>query len=176
METVRQLNALTQGQIDLGFLRPPLRYPSGLTGATIWKQPFIIAMPQDHSLAGENRIRVALLADEPLIASSVELELGFGGQIHEIAAEGKFTPRIVNRAPDILTILCLVAAGMGCAFVPASFRRVAMPGIVYRELAGPERNALLAAARRKDNPAPAMKAFMRVLKATLERRDWATAH
>jgi hypothetical protein len=50
-----------------------------------------------------------------------------------------------------------------------------MPGIVYRELAGPERNALLAAARRKDNPAPAMKAFMRVLKATLERRDWATA-
>jgi DNA-binding transcriptional LysR family regulator len=176
METVRQLNALTQGQIDLGFLRPPLRYPSGLTGATIWKQPFIIAMPQDHSLAGENRIRVALLADEPLIASSVELELGFGGQIHEIAAEGKFTPRVVNRAPDILTILCLVAAGMGCAFVPASFRRVAMPGIVYRELAGPERNALLAAARRKDNPAPAMKAFMRVLKATLERRDWATAH
>jgi len=35
---------------------------------------------------------------------------------------------------------------------------------------------LLAAARRKDNPAPAMKAFMRILKATLERRDWVMAH
>jgi hypothetical protein len=96
-------------------------------------KPFIIAMPEGHPLAGESRIRVALLADEPLIASSVELELGFGGD----AAEGKF----VNRAPDILTILCLFAAGMGCAFVSASFRRVAMPGIAYRELAGPERNA-----------------------------------
>ena len=138
-------------------------------------KPFIIAMPEGHPLAGESRIRVALLADEPLIASSVELELGFGGQIHEIAAEGKFVPRIVNRAPDIPTT-CLVAAGMGCAFVPASFRRVAMPGIAYRELAGPERNALLAAARRKDNPAPAMKAFIRILKATLERRDWVMAH
>ena len=84
-------------------------------------KPFIIAMPEGHPLAGESRIRVALLADEPLIASSVELELGFGGQIHEIEAEGKFVPRIVNRAPDIPTILCLVAAGMGCAFVPASF-------------------------------------------------------
>jgi DNA-binding transcriptional LysR family regulator len=139
-------------------------------------KPFIIAMPEGHPLAGESRIRVALLADEPLIASSVELELGFGGQIHEIEAEGKFVPRIVNRAPDIPTILCLVAASMGCAFVPASFRRVAMPGIAYRELAGPERNALLAAARRKDNPAPAMKAFIRILKATLERRDWVMAH
>jgi hypothetical protein len=35
---------------------------------------------------------------------------------------------------------------------------------------------LLAAARRKDNPAPTMKAFMRILKATLERRDWVMAH
>jgi hypothetical protein len=66
-------------------------------------KPFIIAMPEGHPLAGESRIRVALLADEPLIASSVELELGFGGQIHEIEAEGKFVPRIVNRAPDIST-------------------------------------------------------------------------
>jgi len=175
METVRQLNALAQGTIDLGFLRPPLRYPSGLTGTQVWKQPFIVAVPQDHPLANENRIRVSVLANEPLIASSVELELGFGGQIQEIATEGKFTPKIVNRAPDILTILTLVAAGIGCAFVPASFRRIAMPGVVYRDLVGPERNALLAAARRRDNPAPAVKAFMRVLKATLERKEWLTA-
>ena len=175
METVRQLNALAQGHIDLGFLRPPLRYPSGLTGTLIWKQPFIVALPQDHPLARENRVRIASLANEPLIASSVELELGFGGQIQEIAAEAKFAPKIVDRAPDILTILTLVAAGVGCAFVPASFRRVAMPGIVYRDLAGPDRNALLAAARRRDDRAPAVKAFMRVLKVKLEQRDWVVA-
>ena len=56
--------ALTQGHIDLGFLRPPLRYPSGLTGTLIWKQPFIVAVPQDHPLARESRIRIASLADE----------------------------------------------------------------------------------------------------------------
>src|SRR5262245_54852980 len=150
METVRQLSALAQGTIDLGFLRPPLRDPAGLTGSLVWKQPFVIAAPQGHPLTRENQIRIGALADEPLIASSVELELGFGGQIQEIATEGKFTPKIVNRAPDILTILTLVAAGVGCAFVPASFRRVAVPGVAYRDLAGPERHALLAAARRRD--------------------------
>ena len=66
--------------------------------------------------------------------------------------------------------------GHGLRFRTCIIRRVAMPGIAYRELAGPERNALLAAARRKDNPAPAMKAFIRILKATLERRDWVMAH
>jgi hypothetical protein len=43
-------------------------------------------------------------ADEPtalLIASSVEL--GFGGQIQEMAAEGKFAPKIVGGLNDRFT-------------------------------------------------------------------------
>jgi hypothetical protein len=96
-------------------------------------KPFIIAMPEGHPLAGESRIRVALLADEPLIASSVELELGFGGQIHEIAAEGKFVPRIVDRAPDIPTNAWSRRAW--AALSTASFGG-GMPGIAYRELMG----------------------------------------
>ncbi len=172
METVRQLAALDHGHIDIGFLRPPTRYPVGLTGTLVWRQPFIVAVPKDHPLAAEKRVRVSSLAGEPLIASSVELELGFGGQINEIAAEGKFTPKIVGRAPDILTILTLVSAGFGVGFVPESFRAVAIPGVVYRPLAGPATNALLAAARRRNDAAPAVRAFMRVVRTTLSRGDW----
>jgi DNA-binding transcriptional LysR family regulator len=168
METVRQLSALAQGHIDVGFLRPPLRYPSGLSGSLVWKQPFVVALPERHPFASEKSIRIGALAQEALIASSVELELGFGGLIHEIAADGKFTPRIVSRAPDILTILTLVAAGAGIAFVPEAFRRVAVPGVAYRDLAGPPRNALLAVAHRKDNHPPALKAFVRLVKRSVE--------
>lgn len=171
METVRQLAALDQGDIDIGFLRPPTRYPIGLTGTLVWRHPFVVALPKDHPLVKEKRIRVSTLAGEPLIASSVELELGFGGQIQEIATEGKFTPRIVGRAPDILTILTLVSAGFGVAFVPESFRAVAIPGVVYRNLANPQTNALLAAARRRDNAAPAVRAFMRVVRAVLNAKS-----
>src|SRR5262249_10174088 len=61
METVRQLAALDHGQIDLGFLRPPTRYPVGLTGTLIWRQPFVVAMPKNHPLAAEKRVRMAAL-------------------------------------------------------------------------------------------------------------------
>lgn len=164
LETVLQLKALAQGQIDVGFLRPPLRYPSGLVGTLIWRQPFVVAAPTDHKLAREKQIRISSLAGEPLIASSVELELGFGGQIQEMAAEGRFAPKIVGRAPDILTILTLVAAGVGIAFVPESFRRVSIPGVVYRDLMGPSKSAMLAVARRRDEHAPAVKAFIRLVR------------
>ena len=167
METVRQLSALTEGQIDVGFLRPPKRYPLGLVGNIIWRQPFILALPDSHPLARRESISMAMLADETFIASSVELELGFGGQIQEITAEGKFTPRVIGRAPDLLTILTLVASGLGIAFVPETFSGMRIGGVAYRPLVGPPRHALLAAARRRNDSAPAIKAFLRVLKATI---------
>lgn len=170
METVRQLSALTEGHIDLGFLRPPTRYPVGLVGNVVWRQPFILAMPNDHPLAAESCVRIGALARESFIASSVELELGFGGQIQEMAAEGKFVPKVVGRAPDILTILTLVASGLGIAFVPEAFREIRIAGVAYRPLAGPPRHALLAAARRRDDKAPAVKAFLGTLRMMLNRK------
>jgi DNA-binding transcriptional LysR family regulator len=167
METVRQLGALAEGQIDIGFLRQPKRYPLGIVGNIVWRQPFVLAMPINHPLAKRDQINMAALADESFIASSVELELGFGGQIQEIAAEGNFTPKVVGRAPDLLTILTLVASGLGVALVPEVFREMYTGRIAYRRLAGPQRNALLAAARRRDDAAPAIKAFLRVMRRTL---------
>jgi DNA-binding transcriptional LysR family regulator len=170
IETVRQLTALTEGRIDMGFLRPPNRYPIGIVGTNVWRQPFILALPADHPLGEHKSVRIGELADEAFIASSVELEMGFGGQIQEIAAEGKFVPKVVGRAPDILTILTQVATGFGVAFVPESFRQVRIPGVIYRALAGPARYALLAIARRRDDSAPAVKAFLRTLRAVQKSR------
>lgn len=41
-------------------------------------KPFIIAMPEGHPLAGESRIRVALLADEPQSRQASSLSLASG--------------------------------------------------------------------------------------------------
>jgi DNA-binding transcriptional LysR family regulator len=176
METIRQLSALDECRIDLGFLRPPNRYPTGIVGSVVWRQPFILAVPKDHPLASEKVIRIGALARESFIASSVELEVGFGGQIQEIAAEGRFVPKVVGRAPDILTILTLVASGFGVGFVPESFREVRIPGVAYRPLAGPPRYAFLAAARRRDDAAPAIKAFITTLRAVLKTDVAATSN
>jgi hypothetical protein len=44
--------------------------------------------------------------------------------------------------------------------------------VAYRDLGGANRTALLAAARRRDDPAPAFEAFMRLLRTAVAREDW----
>jgi DNA-binding transcriptional LysR family regulator len=43
-----------------------------------------------------------------------------------------FRPNIVQDAPQWLTLVRLVAAGLGVTLAPACVARVAMPGAVYR--------------------------------------------
>jgi hypothetical protein len=56
------------------------------------------------------------------------------------------------------------------SLVPEGLRELAIPGVTYRPLAGPPRYALIAVARRRDDEAPAVKAFLRTLRMMLNRK------
>jgi DNA-binding transcriptional LysR family regulator len=43
---------------------------------------------------------------------------------------------VVHSVSQVLTMLCLVAAGRGIAFVPASAARLGIEGVVHRPIAG----------------------------------------
>jgi DNA-binding transcriptional LysR family regulator len=163
LETPVQLEALASGQLDIGFLRPPVAYPIGLTGFVVLGHPLIAALPSDHRLANAAHVRVADLREERFIAPTVEIELGFDNHTGRIAARGKFAPKIIRRRPDILTIITLVGAGLGVAIVPDSFQAIRIPGVVYKPIV-PREEAKLAAAFRNDERGPAIRAFIQHLR------------
>jgi DNA-binding transcriptional LysR family regulator len=69
-----------------------------------------------------------------------------------------FQPRIVQMAPDSVTVLALVAAGAGATIALSSVCQVQTVSIVYRPLAGPGPDHLfLALGWRTDNPSPALR-------------------
>ena len=138
LETPLQLESLVHGQLDIGFLRPPTNYPTELTGFIVLSHPLIAALPSDHRLARAREVRVTDLREEDFIVPTVEIELAFENHTGRIATRGKFVPRITHRRPDILTIVTLVAAGLGVAVVPNSFQAVHIPGVVYKPIAPPE--------------------------------------
>src|ERR1700688_2817969 len=45
MATVQQMKELEDGSLDVGFIRAPDRYPTGLTGFIVDRQPFWLALP-----------------------------------------------------------------------------------------------------------------------------------
>jgi DNA-binding transcriptional LysR family regulator len=159
-----QMEGLVEGTLDVGFLRPPQRYPVGLTGILLHSRPVILAMPRGHRLSRMGTVPIARLERENFITPSLEVELGFFAHIGEIGRQGKFEPKITHRVRDFITALTLVAAGCGVALVPESFRCIRLPGVVYRSLAELLDPSSFAAVFRQNEQAPAPRALIELLR------------
>lgn len=160
MHAALQLVHLTEGRLDVGFLRKPSRYPDGIAAVIIARQTIVIALPGDHKLAKKRAISAAMLAEEKFLAPTFETEVGLYTHTIALGQQGNFVARIVDRIPDLFTMVTLVAAGVGIAVVPDSCSCIQIPGVVYKHLSHRTEPIEIVAAFRRDERAPAVKAFI----------------
>ena len=161
MPTFAQFKALIDGSLDIAFTRAPQRYPTGLAGFIVDRQPFWLALPEGHRLAARKQVTPAMLVDESFVAMSLEMETGFWGNIAAVTPPG-MSLRIVERAPDAFTVMALVAAGAGISVLSESLARIAMPGVTFRKIVGVTRMADHAVVYRKNESAPVVNGFHRI--------------
>jgi DNA-binding transcriptional LysR family regulator len=164
MQAAKQLIQLTEGRLDVGFLRKPSRYPEGIAAVIIARQAVVIALPGDHKLAKKPTISAAMLAEEKFLAPTFETEVGLYTHTIAVGQQGNFVARIVDRIPDLFTTVTLVAAGVGIAVVPDSCSCIQIPRVVYKPLSHKTQPVEIAAAFRRDERAPAVKAFIQQLR------------
>jgi DNA-binding transcriptional LysR family regulator len=165
MVTAEQINAIIERTLDFGFVRAPDNYPTGIEGFIVYRQPMIIALPGDHPLARQKRIKPSSLKDQPFINMSPDLEIGYLKHTEAVGELAGFTPRIVLRAKDMVSILTCVSAGQGVAVVSQAFTRLKMPNVEYREFdtdAPPV--ASMAFIGRKYEPSPAAKVLLKYMR------------
>ena len=91
------------------------------------------------------------------------MEVGFWGNLGAVSKPGQ-SLRVVQRTPDIFSLLTLVAAGVGLGIISAPMQSVAIPGIVYRKISGALQEAEIAVAYRKRESAPVVKSFIHRLR------------
>jgi DNA-binding transcriptional LysR family regulator len=133
MVTIDQINAILGRTLDFGFVRAPEYYPIGLQGFIVARQPMLLALPRDHPLAGQKRIEPSSLKGESFINTSPDLDVGFWRHTNAVGTLGGFTPNVVRRAKDMISILSCVSAGQGVAVVSKAFMKLDLPNVVYRE-------------------------------------------
>jgi DNA-binding transcriptional LysR family regulator len=132
-----QLQGLARGDIDAGFmLHSPGFAPAGLHHLLIVREPLVLALPEQHDLAAARTLALGRVLDQPLVIFPrrilPSLHDGIFGMYH---AAGR-TPRIAQEAIQMQTIVNLVSAGLGLAWVPDSVRQFQRPGVVYRRIPG----------------------------------------
>jgi DNA-binding transcriptional LysR family regulator len=158
-----QAEALRTKDIDVGLLHPPVEGAPLLGLRVVVDQPFVAALPARHPLAGERAIWPGALAGEPFVIFPRRTGPGLYDNILGLCQAAGFSPRVVQEAEQLQTIVSLVAAEVGVALVPASIARSWRDGVAYVELEGTDARATLAACWRLDTENPAVATFLELL-------------
>jgi DNA-binding transcriptional LysR family regulator len=131
--SVRQLQLLLSGHLDLAFVRPPVR-ESSLHYEFLMYETLVIAVPSDHVLAAKDQIDIHDLAPLPLIVPARQVRPhSYKAIMRAFHAAGE-EAKIVLEAAEKQTMVSLVAAGIGLALVPSWAVKLQVPGVVYRPL------------------------------------------
>ena len=132
MVTREQVAALLNEEIDLGLARPP--FDAGTFGSRLLhREALLVAVPAGHRLAGLGRDAVAEdLAAEPVVMHSPTQARYFYDLVVSMVPAA--SQNAVHTVSQVLTMLWLVAAGRGIAFVPGSAARLPIEGVEFIRL------------------------------------------
>lgn len=136
LDKAGQIEALQNRSIDLGFNRMLTPVP-GLVIEELAREPLFAVVPDPGPFDGRREIALAELAAEPLVLFPASRAQGFVEKVTGLCHEAGFAPNVAQVVGDGFTAMALVAAGFGCALVPASITSVSMGGVRCLPLADP---------------------------------------
>lgn len=134
--TAELVDGVRLGRLDAAFVRSPVGAVGGLRVEAVLEEPMLAALPEGHRLAVDDGLPLplAVFAGEAFVLYRRQSGPGLYDTILAACRSAGFSPNVVQEAPRLPATLSLVAAGLGISVVPASMRRLAVAGVVYRAL------------------------------------------
>jgi len=149
MSTLRQIDALRDRSIDLGFIRPPeFELPPDIAVQSLRHDPLVLVMPVNHPLVRRRAVAIAELAEFAFVTFRADAGTGVQVLVQRLCREAGFEPKIAMQAGEGSTLIGLVAAGCGIAILPESFTGLRVKGVSYRPLSDANAVTRLLLARR----------------------------
>ena len=132
-----QLAAFAADEIDAGFvLHAPGAAPPGFAALPVQSEAMWLALPKGHPAAVRKTLRSKDIADAPLLIFPRAVTPSLYDALLAGQRARGLTPHVAQEAIQMQTLVNLVSAGIGVAWVPESVTRLQRPGVVYRRVAG----------------------------------------
>jgi DNA-binding transcriptional LysR family regulator len=133
MAPTPQIDEFRAGRLDVGFTRPlPVADEAWLRSECLYRDSLLAVLPKGHPASARPVVPVKRLAADSFVlfhrAGAPELFDAIVG----LCSRAGFTPRVVDEADMMQTVLTLVDAGEGVALVPACVSNLRGGGIVLR--------------------------------------------
>lgn len=164
LQSAQQPEALAAGRIELGLVCAPVAAP-GLLETALVRERLLVALPQKHPLAGKKALRPSDLHGQPYLAVRQDIEPGWA-----LAAAGALElagcrPQLVQETDTKISLIGLVAAGLGLSVVSESMSVLERRGVVFRPLRGLPLRLVLSALT-PAAPTPRAAALLEILRQT----------
>ncbi|MCS0502683.1 LysR substrate-binding domain-containing protein [Ancylobacter mangrovi] len=162
----QQMQELLDGSLDVAFLRTPadpsLMDPR-IAAIELQREELLVFLPKSHPLARtspRHRIALAELHQDVFVHFSREAGAITYDQFIELCRAAGFRPRIGQEAREAVTIIGLVAAGVGITIMAASLRNIRLANVVTRRLAEPAPCLSTWLAHLSEGASPTTQAFL----------------
>lgn len=159
--TPRLLAGLADGSIDVAFIRPPIE-DDAIAVLPFAEEAMCVVLPASHPLAGAEHLPLAALAGERLILFPRGIGPGLYDSIVASCREAGFEPQLGQEAPQLPSIVHLVAAGFGVSIVPVSIAQIQTGSVRYVALQGAAPTAPIGLAYRRDSRLRAVANFLAI--------------
>jgi DNA-binding transcriptional LysR family regulator len=169
MSSADQLNELLRGQIHAGFVNASTA-PLQLACLPMGKDEFVLCLPEDHPQAQGDTVDLTRLADERFVMFSRDVAPANHDNVIAIFSRAGIHPKIAHAARQWLTIVAMVANGLGVSLVPRTLARSRVQGVKFMRISGEQ---VLAPAMLVWNPAyylPTLRSFIECAEHTLTRK------
>jgi DNA-binding transcriptional LysR family regulator len=157
------MEKLMREEIDAAFIRPGLEDPKDVRLKRLTDEPMLVALPAHHALARHQRVPLGALAGEPFILFPRTVGLSLYDDIVRACRAAGFELVVTQEAPQIPSVVNLVAADLGVSIVPASIAQIALDGVAYRPIEGPPLVARLGLAILKAQRSPVAANLMSLI-------------
>lgn len=135
MSSSDQLIDLQHGRLDAGFVHTT-RVPPGCSQVLVSRQAFVACVPEAHALARQRRVAPRALAGQPFVAIARAVSPDYHDRLLALCADHGFEPEVRFELRHWLSVVSLVAQGLGVSMVPAALQQAGLPGAVFVPLQG----------------------------------------
>jgi len=161
-----EIQMLKNHQLDVIFQRSPSfeQNDPALSFQPILEEYFVVALPTTHALADQTKISLKALADDAIILPSLDV-LPFYEKVVTLCREAGFEPKINQTVTvtGVVTLLSLVAAGVGVSILPNHVQTLHREGVVYRSLQNAALNRQIAVVWRQEDSSIVLRQFLKVI-------------
>lgn len=129
----QQLDPLLAGRLDLGVMRNT-SLPDTLDYQLILREPLCAVVHRAHRLASRGTISLSELNDEPFVFFDPQVGTALYAETMALLHRYAIYPSVAQEVGEAMTILGLVATGLGVSILPASFCRARLENLCWLAL------------------------------------------